>query len=342
MIIKFTKSDFHKCFEFAVKYYLDETKPKANRTTGQYRGLGSIINDFFLGKLIEIGVKRAIEKYSGRIKCNLDFTMHESGDDHRTDPDIIAITERGAKRTPRLFIETKNVSESDRYVGLTQDQLNTILENETLQGDPGKLYIVYACIKSKDKIADVFGVYLKSMLKDKLLSSFSNINNIFLEIKSIVRGSELKKYGIKFNKGSLFYETDIVSDSMDEDKADKIRERYKGKVITNGKLPVIMMHDYPKPREFGSFYLQGKIRLFVKKNDKSRRVYADCLTKATIKNKVVGDYRLKKGRMYELCFSTIGRNPTLSRNNIWIANRNLSNIISAPIKARVKFIAKHI
>ena len=62
MKIKFNKEDFYQCFEFPVKYYLDETKSKLNRTTGQQRGLGSIINDFFLGKLIEIGVARAIEE----------------------------------------------------------------------------------------------------------------------------------------------------------------------------------------------------------------------------------------------------------------------------------------
>ena len=47
MKIKFKKEDLYRCFEFPVKYYLDETKSKSNRTTGQQRGLGSIINDFF-------------------------------------------------------------------------------------------------------------------------------------------------------------------------------------------------------------------------------------------------------------------------------------------------------
>ena len=110
MKIKFLKEDFYKCFEFPVKYYLDDKKSKSNRTTGQQRGLGSVINDFFLGKLIEIGVARVIEENSNGKKCELDFSIHATGEDHDNDPDILKIVDKDGIRSPNIFVEIKNVS----------------------------------------------------------------------------------------------------------------------------------------------------------------------------------------------------------------------------------------
>ena len=199
MKIKFKKYDFYKCFEFPVKYYLDETKSKSNRTTGQQRGLGSIINDFFIGKLIEIGVARAIEENANGKKCKLDFSIHESGENHDNDPDILKIIESSSERWPKLFVEIKNVSENDRFIGLTVEQCDTMLKSEIIDNDPSKLFIVYATITSdnSEKLCDVFGAYLKSEIKDILLDGFAGIEDIYLEIKSIISAKELMENCVK-------------------------------------------------------------------------------------------------------------------------------------------------
>jgi hypothetical protein len=345
MIINFSKEDLKRCFEFAVKYHLDETKSNTNRTTGQYRGLGAIINDWFLGKLIELGIAKAIGSFNKSIECELDFTLHKAGEDHRSDPDIIGIKENDKSREPKLFIETKNVSETDRYVGLTQNQLNSMLENKNIDRNPEKLFIVYANIKTNDKSkdSDVFGSYLKSEINNDLLDDFADIEDLYLTIKSVIKGSELIKYGTQFNDNSYFYETEILSGPFDNNKTEKVRNSgYEMKVLNNGELPVMMMNDYPAPAEFGKFFLKGKINLYIKINEKSKRVYVDCLEDATISNKVIGNFNLVKGNMYELYFSTIGRNPKLNRNNIWIANRNLNNIIQMPAVERLQEIASTI
>ena len=345
MKIKFKKEDFYKCFEFPVKYYLDDKKSKSNRTTGQQRGLGSVINDFFLGKLIEIGVARVIEENSNGKKCELDFSIHATGEDHDNDQDILKIVDKDGIRSPNIFVEIKNVSEGDRFIGLTAEQYKTMLESKIINNNSEKLYIIHATILSTDlaKICDVFGAYLKSEIRDSLLDGFASIDDIYLEIQSIINAKELFENSVRFNKGSLFYETEILGGEIAEDKVLKIKNQgYKKINLKNIEMPIIMMNLYPGPKEFGSFYLDGEVDIFIKNNDKSKRVYMDALSDGKISNKALGDFQFKRGEMRELFFTTVGRNPVLSRNNIWIARRNLNNIVKESISERIKFIAKNI
>ena len=345
MKIKFQKKDFYKCFEFPVKYYLDETKSKSNRTTGQQRGLGSIINDFFIGKLIEIGVARLIEEQSDGKKCGLDFGIHAKGESHDNDPDIINVADSNGIRAPKLFVEIKNISEGDRFVGLTAEQCSTMLESKIIEQNPEKLFIVYATIMSEDlaKICDVFGAYLKSEIKDSLLDGFAGIDEIYLEVQSIISAKELLENGMKFDKGSLFYETNILSDKIEEKKAEKIKSlSYEKIIIEDEKVPITMMNNYPEPKEFGDFRLEGKVEILVKNNEKSKRAYLNAISDGKIKNVALGEFEFKSGEVRELFFTTVGRNPVLSRNNIWIARRNINNIIKDSVKGRIKFIADNI
>jgi len=60
----------------------------------------------------------------------------------------------------------------------------------------------------------------------------------------------------------------------------------------------------------------------------SRRMFIRPKKDAIIKNAVLGKFELKKDKIYECWFVTVGMNPSLKRNNIWIAQRNLKNIIA--------------
>lgn len=91
----------------------------------------------------------------------------------------------------------------------------------------------------------------------------------------------------------------------------------------------------PKPKEFGEFKFNGNLEVYLKKNVKSKRMYIRCKTNVTIKNNILGFFHLKKGKIYDCFFATVGWNPRLKRNNIWIAQRNLQNILSKSIPERV-------
>ena len=71
MIYHITEDDIKQCIDFSTKYFLDPNKPRAGRTTGTYRGLGTMIDNWLVGKLIEIGVKKIIESVGYRKLLNL-------------------------------------------------------------------------------------------------------------------------------------------------------------------------------------------------------------------------------------------------------------------------------
>ena len=82
---------------------MDDKKTSSNRTTGQYRGLGSIIDSFIIGKLIEIGVAKIIDEFSEDKEIGLDFDIHSLTKENLSDPDITKIKENGAERKPKIF-----------------------------------------------------------------------------------------------------------------------------------------------------------------------------------------------------------------------------------------------
>ena len=175
------------------------------------------------------------------------------------------------------------------------------------------------------------------------MDGFADIDDIYLEIKSVINAKELTENCLKFDKGSLFYETEILGPEITETKANKIRtSEYETKNFKNEVLPIIMMNSYPAPKEFGEFRLEGQATLFIKTNDKSKRIYLDCHSDGYIENKSLGRFELKNGKMYELFFTTIGRNPVLSRNNLWIARLNVHKIIPDTVEQRIEYISQNI
>lgn len=343
MKTEFSPEEFEKCFNFPVNYYLDSKRSNINRTTGQSRGLGAVINDFFIGKMVEVGVSKIINSRNTNIECLPDFSIYDSQEDHANDPDIVSILDKGAKRDPNIFIEIKNISERDRYVGLTAEQLVSITGNKKYNKDSS--FIIFASIKSSnsEKDSDLFGVFLKNKIKNIILNNFADIGDVYLEIKNIMSIGELIKYGKEFNKGSFLYETEILSIPMDESKKQRLLSGgFEKKLLKNCILPVVMMDKRPAPKEFGEFKIKGMAELLIKKNEKSNRVYLNCISNIVIENDFLGNFYAEKGKIYELSFTTVGRNPILNRNNIWVANRNLDNILKDSIETKVKHISSKI
>ena len=97
-----------------------------------------------------------------------------------------------------------------------------------------------------------------------------------------------------------------------------------------------------KPREFGKITYKGNLKLFVKYNAKSDKSFVQCISNVTVKNKVIGDFYLKKGKIYKCLFETKGLKSSLTKDNIWIAYRNMPNIISDSLIKRIKYISKNI
>lgn len=338
------QDDLEKCFKFAVEYHLDKTKLVTNRTTGQYRGLGGIIDSFVIGKLIEIGVAKITEKGTNKI-LGLDFDIHQLNKENVSDPDIVKIFENNQERAPNLYIEIKNISDTDRWIGLTAEQFKTILSNKFAKEDPKKVILIYATLTTKNQQGNIdpLGVFLKSKISMELLKKFCDVGDLFVKIQYIITGEDLKKYGVPFNQGSYLYETEIIREASSA-TAKKILEdhqKFEKVNIKRGQLPIIMCNNMPEPKEFGKFEYDGEIEVYCKTNRKdgkvsSRRMYIIAKKDTKIKNKVLGIFELQKDRVYECWFVTVGMNPMLKRNNVWIAQRNLKNVVSKKAEQYIK------
>ena len=73
----------------------------------------------------------------------------------------------------------------------------------------------------------------------------------------------------------------------------------------------------------GNFTFKGKIELYEKNNPKSLKRYVRCISNVEVINKTLGSFKLSKDKIYLFNLSTVGRNPVLNRNNIWIAKRSI-------------------
>jgi hypothetical protein len=335
--------DLERCFNFALGYHFGTGGGSYNRTTGQYRGLGEKFDSFSIGKLIEIGVASIIERFTKK-KAILDFAIHGA----TNDPDIVEVGGPKGNRSPKLFIEIKNISPDDRWVGLTSEQFNTILGNKIVSKNPKKAFIIYASLVSeKDKLdADLLGVYLKTKIKNKFFNRFCSPRDLKVVVKYIVNAEELKERGTEFKQGSFMYETEIFKPVNNKTSKKILDPQNRGIYVpyktSSNELPVIMRNNTGRPKEFGKFYYKGYLEVFVKQNRASKRMYVYCKTDVLVKNKILGIFRLRRGQIYECFFTTLGWNPLLKRNNLWIAQRNLINILPYKLEDRVKKIAEEI
>ncbi|HEY7535057.1 MAG TPA: hypothetical protein VH878_03845, partial [Thermodesulfobacteriota bacterium] len=308
--------------------------------TGQSRGLGGVFDSFLVGKVVETGVVDILRKLNPDKKYGLDFEVHDSGN---FDPDIINIEEKNNLRKPKLFVEIKNIGQNDRWIGLTEEQFLTMKKNSIVGDNLDKILIIFATIRNKKssvaKRDDLLGVYLKSSLNSKLYESFSDPEDLYVEVVLALTSRELDEKGTHFEKNYYFFETEIFQ----ECKPNLLKRNGLTLTKANGILPRFQYDKkLPYPERFGDIKYNGEIGLYHKSNDKSNRMYIQCISDVTVSNEIIGSFHLKKDYTYEYMPRTVGRNPVLNRNNIWIAKRNVDNVLKHTTVERMKQIARGI
>ena len=348
MNYNFTSDDFYRAFSFAVEYYLDPSKGVSGRTNSEPRGFGATLDAFTRGKLVEIGIQRMIENIANNKKCVLDFDMKKPSE-VRTEPDIIKIEENLIDREPNIFTEIKNTSINDRWIGVTDEQLKSMKSGANTKD----IYTIYASVKgttSNDnlKTGDFVGMYLKHISGLKIFNQFSSLkSNASLEF--ILSVEELEKYGTKFPAGDLTYETNLFQGPKNIHKKDgsllsrielsETKNDFNGNYILKNKEG---HSDY----KHGKCKITGNFKIYKKVNDKTTRHYINCLSDVKISSHVFGDFFLKKGKTYDFVLETVGRDPILKRNNIFIAKRRVYQLLEKGIlkkpKETLSYIANNI
>ena len=198
-----SKEDFNTAFDFALRYHLDPKKSKSSRTSGSSRGLGGVLDSFMLGKTVELGVASVLKSFNNDKEYHLDFDIKQNNK-VLFEPDIVKITENEKERKPACSVEIKNISKSDRWLGLTSEQFETIKKVSKLED----IFIIGAYIENKnvgnEKQKDLLGIYLKNKFKLSEFDSFTDIENINIIIEYAISGKELQDNGLLFKKKILY------------------------------------------------------------------------------------------------------------------------------------------
>jgi len=338
-----TEKYLRQAFEFSVNYQLNPHKAKRNRTSGQDRSLGEIVDSFITGKVIELGVIDILRKINPKKKYVPDLKVRDAQD--YGDPDIVAVNENGSDRQPKVFVETKNDSADYRWTGLFKEQFETMQKHPMIKGDLNKIFIVYASVKTKKEVGisnmDLFGVYLKKSIlsQSKLFKGFVEPSDLSVEINHVITGEELLKNGDFFEKErDSIFETDVLKEStLGIIKKDGVMRKGVKKISFSGnKIPIKEINDYPK--KFGDFYFVGKLEIYRVQFRRSISLYLRCISDVKVQNKLFGKFSLKKGKQYQLVIKKL---MPCGRNNLWIAKRKL-DLVTKPIHVRMKEIAEKI
>ena len=329
MIYDFSEEDFAQAFEFAVEYYLDPTKAPSGRTSAEPRGFGAVLDAFTRGKLVEIGIQKQLGALNSKKRYELDFEMH-SAREVKNDPDIVKVSDVGSgPRDPKIFVEIKNTSIGDRWIGVTEEQLDSLKKGSGER----EIYFVYASLRSKSpqnpRAADFVGMYLKHISGLPQLGRFAELN-ASAHLEFIITETELQKYGVPFPQNALTYETNLFGEVSRLFKSD-------GSLSANihllNSFPAyadkiqILRHDGSPDEEYGIFNISGSFDLYVKNNPKSVRHYLHCLSDVKIANDVFGAFSLERGKSYNFNLETLGRDPVLKRNNVFISKRRIYQLI---------------
>ena len=329
MIYNFSDEDFAQAFKFAVDYYLDPTKAPSGRTSAEPRGFGAVLDAFTRGKLVEIGIQQLLSALNSKKQYDLDFEMH-SAREVTNDPDIVKISTEGSDpREPSIFVEIKNTSIGDRWIGVTEEQLDSLKKGSNNR----LIYFVYASLRSNapenPRAADFVGMYLKHISGLPQLGRFAELNAA-AHLEFIITEAELQKYGVSFPQYALTYETNLFGAASRLFKSDGTLsaniQLQKSFPTYNDKIH-ILRHDGSPDEEYGIFNITGSFDLYVKTNPKSVRHYIHCLTEVIVENDVFGAFSLEKGMSYNFNLETLGRDPVLKRNNIFIAKRRIYQLI---------------
>ena len=325
--------DFKRVFEFGTNYYIDPLKNTTGRTTGEPRGLGAILDSFTLGKLTEIGIEKIFTEFNKNKKYILDFDI-KSNSQVQDEPDILKIDENEQLRDPNVFVEIKNTSENGRWIGLTEEQFNTI---KRAAGNK-KIYMIYASLLSNTvnenpKTTDLTGMFLKEIenqQKSKIFQKFANLN-AKCRIEFILSSDDLEKFAYPFERGMNMYETNLFEEkehssfySKDGPRKDVLKIENFDNFNSSMKLK-ISKDDVLEKTEISSFNIKGSFKLI----EKRTKTYIFCITDVIAQNKIFGDFKLQKNKFYSFNLSTIGRDPKLKRNNIFIAKRKVYQLIES-------------
>ena len=344
-IYKITADDLDRCWEFSLKYYLDETKPVHNRRVGSARGVGGIIDSFFL-KIIEIAVCKNLEALSSKdieVPPDLEIRPLTKG---KTEPDVYKIIDKktGKERDPEVYIEVKQLQSNHNWVGPTEKEIESISKNEFGVKDEKKMYYFWCeIVDSKmdathSRRSSLLGSYLKHLAPDNLhLDSFHDFTDMQVEIKFIHSIDEIKQ-GMFFPEDTVLVDPEIFTQNGTKTfkkkfEAGDLSDYDEVTIGKNFPDPVVYSNskEYSLFDIFGKVEYTGKVKMYLKKPKKdksgnpvvgSKRYMLVCETPVSVTSRL-GNWDFAEGEIWCYSISPSGAFPKLRNGNYLEARRYL-------------------
>ena len=325
---KFTKKELERVLKYCVGYALDETKQSRDRTTGVVRSFGGELDANIPGKLLEIATCRILERFCSDKNLDSDFLIHSSAEvGEKKDPDITQVLQHNKKRRPKVFIEIKRHSDTDKWLGPRKAQLKGFQDKWKMPG-----YMIHCRIDFTDnknkKQRDITGSILREYIKDREfnLSNFSKFCDLEAEILFAYSLDDLESKGHLFKKGFIIPKTDIetthslVNSDQSMRKDHEIIATYTDQKVD---LPIKIKNNL-MPHDFGIFSADGSFHHIV--NSKTKNEYITCVSDVFLTNNIFGKFYLQKGLSYKF-FIDWSYTPK-SSDDVWFSVRGLEQKIS--------------
>jgi hypothetical protein len=335
-----TKKALNELFKFSVNYFKDPTKKLEGRTSGEPRGLGSIIDSFMFGKLMEYAFKGLIEKQNSDLTVGLDFTTSGRSKDADSDPDLVSVTEKGKTRKPNKHVEVKATTPNQRWITLPARQLVTNMGG----GGKSNFYSAYLSVhsdpkNSNERTGDPFGVWMKyTLTNNTVLDEFQDVSDLKCNLEFVLRGEDIEKfcYHAMTDDEIPIYEVYLLKKRKLPQKSDGTLYKGWSKKATLSRKRTLRLYDEMDGSEvknsFGFFKWQkgGKIEVYQRQFTNQKGEASSTSTvivpsnNITLINEYIGTFKLRKNQPYDAKMKTLNKR---SKEEYLISKKRILELI---------------
>jgi hypothetical protein len=272
--VQLTRDDYTEILAFILKLrYLWGAGIGDFRESGVKRDIGKYIHDHMAGKLAERAfVKFAEQEFAAKLTMDL-TQFHASGDYSK--PDIVGVWEAESERDVRVKIEVKDTKPTSRWILIPQRLASTIACD----------FFVIVCVDvALDQLLRYFKDALPFQQDHELMSKIPDFGAIDAEIRGVIPRSDIT-HMLAFDKGQSLPETEIFNE------AKRLPPLYTP--LPNDKLEV----EFEPPLGTQVFSIAGRCNVIKGgPTGKTQKSYVLAHEQVVLKNAVLGEYRLDKGK----------------------------------------------
>ena len=328
MKYNFSDDDIKKALSFVKNYHLEPTKRSSGRTNQGKRGFGGELDEFFPGKLVEIGVCSVLENYAKNKSMLPDFEIYSDKEvGEKSDPDITEVIDaNNISRPPNTFVEIKRCEINDKWLGPRQHQLKDLTNG----------FMIHASLKFEDdkskKQNDIIGSVLKKISNPDFMKfdDFSDLESLELSIDYAYSFKDIREKGHFFPSGNIIPDTEFPNRRKAYKQDGSMSATYeKEEEFSSDTFHTMYWESSKDELSFSEWEVKGKHEIL---KDKYGKKFIHALDKVTMFNEVFGLYELLSDHTYQFYFkNTLGKQGDKdifkAIDDYWFSKRRLEELL---------------